>query len=79
MTGAQDAAYNALVHDVRLTLTPEQARWEVARSRQRLLEAVSSATVRGLDPSLYGEAGLHSLHERQHAGWIERWRRERGV
>ena len=79
MTGAHDEAYNALAHELRLALTPEQAKWELATSRQRLLEAISSATARGLDASLYGEAGLQSSHEREHARWIKRWRREAGV
>ena len=79
MTGEQDEAYNALGHHLRLALSPDQARWELATSRQRLLDAISSATARGLDASLYGEAGLLSSHEAEHAGWIKRWRRERGV
>lgn len=79
MTGDQDAAYNALGHHLRLALSLGQVRWELATSRQRLLDAISSATARGLDASLYGEAGLRSLHEAQHAGWIKRWRGERGV
>ncbi len=79
MTGEQVEAYNTLGYDLRLGLSPEQARWELATSRQRLLDAISSATARGLDASLYGDAGLHSLHETEHAGWIKRWRRERGV
>ena len=79
MTGAQDEAYNALAHDLRLALSPDQARWELATSRQRLLDAISSSTARGLDASLYGEAGLRSSHEAQHTGWIKRWRGEKGV
>ena len=79
MTGEQDAAYSALAHDLRLTLPVDQVRWELAQSRQRLLDAISSATARGLDASLYGEAGLRSLHEAQHTGWIKRWRGERGL
>ena len=79
MTGDQNEAHNALVHDLRLALSLDQVRWELATSRQRLLDAISSATARGLDASLYGEAGLRSLHEAQHAGWIKRWRGERGV
>ena len=79
MTGVQDGALNALVHDLRLALSPAQARWELAMSRQRLLDAISSATARGLDGSLYGEAGLRSTHEAQHTGWIKRWRREKGI
>jgi uncharacterized damage-inducible protein DinB len=73
MTGEQDEALNALEHELRLALSPEQARWELATSRRRLLDAISSATARGLGASLYGEAGLRSMHEAQHTGWIKRW------
>jgi uncharacterized damage-inducible protein DinB len=79
MTGEQDEAANALAYDLRRTLSLDQARWELATSRQRLLDAIASATARGLDASLYGEAGLLSSHEAEHAGWIKRWRRETGV
>jgi uncharacterized damage-inducible protein DinB len=66
MTNEQDGAYNALAHDLRLTLSLNQVRWELETSRQRLLTAISSGTARGLDGSLYGEAGLRSLHEAAH-------------
>ena len=79
MTGEQDAAYSALGHDLRLALSPAQAQWELATSRQRLLDAIAAATARGLDAALYGEAALRSTHEAQHTGWITRWRGERGV
>lgn len=79
MTSDQDEAYNALGHQLRLALSLDQMRWELSTSRQRLLDAISSATARGMDASLYGEAGLRSLHEAQHAAWIKRWRNERGV
>jgi uncharacterized damage-inducible protein DinB len=79
MTGEQDGIYSALGHSLRLALSPEQVRWELATSGQRLLDAISSATARGLDGSLYGEAGLRSNHEAAHAGWIKRWRGERGI
>ena len=79
MTGAQDESYNALAHDLRLGLSPGQAKWELTTSRQRLLDAISSASARGLDASLYGEAGLRSGHEAEHTGWIKRWRGEKGV
>jgi uncharacterized damage-inducible protein DinB len=79
MSGEQDAAYNALGHDLRLDLTTEQVKWELATSRQRLLDAIAAATERGRDGSLYGEAALRSTHEAQHAGWIKRWRGEKGV
>jgi hypothetical protein len=51
----------------------------LATTRQRLLEAIAAATPRGLDGSLYGEAGLHSGHEVVHASWIRRWRGEKGI
>ena len=79
MTPEQDAAYGAMGHDLRLNLSLGQVMWELMESRERLLNAIKSATPRGLDGSLYGEAGLKSGHERQHAGWIKRWRREKGV
>ena len=79
MTNDQDAAYNAIGHSLRLALSLDQVRWELATSRQRLLDAISSATPRGLDGSLYGEAGLRSLHEAVHTAWIKRWRGERNI
>ena len=79
MTSEQDEAYNALAHHLRLSLSLDQVRWELETSRQRLLTAISSATARGLDGSLYGEAGLRSPHEALHTEWIKRWREEKGV
>jgi uncharacterized damage-inducible protein DinB len=79
MTGDQDAAFNALATDLRRALSLDQVRWELETSRQRLLDAISAATTRGLDPSLYGEAGLRSMHETRHTGWIRRWRAQKGI
>ena len=79
MTPEQDEDYNALAYDLRRGLSVEQVRWELATSRQRLLDAIASATPRGLDASLYGEAGLRTAHEAEHTGWIKRWRAERGL
>jgi hypothetical protein len=79
MAEGQDETYNELGHSLRVGLSFDQVRWELTISRQRLLDAISSATARGLDGSLYGEAGLRSYHEQQHTGWIKRWREERGV
>ena len=79
MTGEQDAAYGVLGHDLRRNLSLEQIRWELDTSRQRLLDAISAATPRGLDGSFYGEAGLRSGHEAQHTSWIKRWRKEKGI
>jgi uncharacterized damage-inducible protein DinB len=77
MRREQTETLNALVHALRRSLSPDQARWELARSHERLLDAITSATPRGLDGSLYGEAGLLSTHEAEHTGWIRRWRGER--
>jgi uncharacterized damage-inducible protein DinB len=78
MKPEQDEALNEITYDERRNLSLEQVRWELDTSRQRLLDAIESATDRGLDPSLYGEAGLVSGHEAMHTAWIARWRREKG-
>ncbi len=79
LSGEQEDALNALVYQLRRDLPLAQARWELAESRRRLRDAIAAATPRGLDPSLYGEAGLRTTHEAAHAGWIRRWRREKGI
>jgi hypothetical protein len=79
MTGEQDDAYNALGYAMRQRLSVDQVKWELQTSRMRLLDAISSASPTGLDGSRYGEAGLRSTHEAQHAGWIKRWRGEKGL
>jgi uncharacterized damage-inducible protein DinB len=78
MSGEQDGTYSALGHDLRAGLPAAQAMWELEAAHRRLLSALASATERGLEPSLYGEAGLRSTHEAQHTEWIARWRGERG-
>lgn len=79
MSEEQDRIYDELGFDLRKELTLAQVRWELATSRQKLLNAISAATARGLDESLYGESPIRSMHERLHAGWIKRWRSERGI
>jgi uncharacterized damage-inducible protein DinB len=74
MTEEQDADLNALGLALRGSLPAAQARWELEEARRKLLEAIAAATPRGLDPSLYGEAGLVSTHEAEHAEWIRSWR-----
>lgn len=78
MTADQEAAFGPLMYSLRLALSLAQVRWELARSSQRLRDAIASASPRGLDGSLYGEAGLRSTHEAAHTGWIARWRGSRG-
>lgn len=79
MSDEQAAAYNALGYALRRDLSLDQVRWELAASQQRVLDAISSATTRGLDPSLYGDVALRSTHEGEHTEWIKRWRRARGI
>lgn len=79
MTGDQDADFNALGYALRRDLSLDQVRWELTTTHQRLLDAIGAATAPALDPSRYGEAGLRSSHAAQHAGWIRRWRGERGL
>jgi hypothetical protein len=74
MTHDQDEAFNVVAHSLRLALSLDHVRWELATSRHRLLDAISSAPPRGLDSSLYGEAGLRSSHEAAHTESIKRWR-----
>ena len=79
MNGEEDETLNQLVHKLRLDWSLEQARWELEVAGQRLARAISNASERGLDRSLYGEAGLTSTHEALHTSWIVRWRREKGL
>jgi uncharacterized damage-inducible protein DinB len=78
-TGSQDDEYNEVGHSLRQGMSAAQAKWELERSRKRLLDAISEATPRGLDASLYGSAGLVSSHEVEHTSWIKRWRTEKGI
>jgi uncharacterized damage-inducible protein DinB len=71
--------FNAFIHGLREGLSLAQVRWELETSRQRVLDAITAATERGLNGSLYGEAGLRSTHEATHTQWIKRWRDEKGV
>lgn len=77
--GEMDETINQMTQSLRKGLSVAQVKWELATSRQRVIDAITSATPRGLDPSLYGEASLRTTHEAQHTGWILRWRREKGV
>src|SRR5947207_3364516 len=54
MTDDQAETFSALGYSLRLPLSPDQLRWELATSGQRVLDAIAAATPRGLDPSLYG-------------------------
>jgi len=73
-----DDTLNGLVTAARWDLSLAQVEWEFAESHRRLMDALVLATPEGLDPSRYGEAGLTSGHESEHAAWIREWRAERG-
>ena len=77
MTEHQDEAHNAAGYEMRRSMSAAQARWELESSRHRLMDAITKAKPRALDPTLYGSAGLRSGHEEQHAEWLKRWRDER--
>jgi uncharacterized damage-inducible protein DinB len=79
MTEHQDEAYNATGYELRRSMSAAQARWELEQSRRKLLDAITAATPEALDPSRYGAAGLRSVHEDEHSGWIARWRGEKGI
>jgi len=78
MTEEQDDDFNTTGYAVRRAMSPAQARWELDRSRARLLDAIAAATPRALDPDNYGAAGLRSRHEDEHRAWIKRWRTDKG-
>ncbi len=78
MTDEQDDDFNEVGYQLRRTMSPAQARWELDHSRTRLLDAIAAAPPEALDPERYGAAGVRSSHEGQHAEWLERWRREKG-
>ena len=79
MAEGQDDMYNALAYGLRRAMTVAQVRWELETSRRKVLDAIAAATPRGLDPTLYCEAGLRSTHAAAHAAWIRRWRSEQGI
>ena len=66
-------------YEQRKGLGVAQAIWELEQTRERLLNAIANASPRGLDGSLYAEAGLRSTHELMHSYWISKWRQERGL
>jgi uncharacterized damage-inducible protein DinB len=79
LSDEEGEAFNVITHGLRAGLTVAQVRWELAETHRRVLDAVASATERGLDGTLYGEAGLRGSHEAVHTGWIRRWRKEMGM
>jgi len=78
LTSEQDEVLNQMVTQARWDHSLDQVRREFTESKARFLEALTRATSEGLDASRYGEAGLVSHHEAEHAGWIREWRADRG-
>jgi hypothetical protein len=79
ITDEEDELINAIVLNARRGIPLSQVLWELDNSRERLLHALGYATNRGLNPSLYGEAGLRSDHEFEHARYIQGWRQNHGI
>lgn len=77
LTSEEDQTLNDMVTRARWDHSLAQVRREFEDSKARFLEALANATPEGLDASRYGEAGLVSHHEAEHAGWIREWRTER--
>src|SRR5262249_7795927 len=78
MSDEQDDAYNEVGYELRRSISAKQARWELDSSRSKLMRAIEEAPPSALDTSRYGAAGLRSGHEEEHAGWLQRWRNEKG-
>ncbi len=79
LSSEQDDVYNELTYAKRKDFSLAQVRWEFETSRRKLLDAIASATEMGMDASRYGEPGLVSRHEVEHAGWIRAWRLKAGL
>ena len=77
MTEDEVEAFNAMIERMRSSLPLKQVLAELESSRARVLAAIDAATERGLDETRYGEAGLRSDHEFEHADIIRRWRERR--
>lgn len=78
MPTEENNAFNEMTVVQRRSLSLAQVWWEYESSLQRVIDALESATPRGLDESLYGESPPRTGHDAQHAGWLLRWRGERG-
>ncbi len=78
ITDEQCQVLNDINHSMFADCSLEQAWWELERTHQLVLNAISNATPRGLEPAHYAECGLQSDHEAEHIGWIETWRQRQG-
>lgn len=74
----ENNAFNDTTAAQRRHLSLQQVWWEYDSALQRVIDALQSATPRGLNESLYGESPPRTGHDAQHAGWLLRWRGERG-
>ena len=78
LTSEEDGTLNDMVTRARWDHSLAQVRREFDESKARFFDALANATPQGLDASRYGEAGLVSQHEAEHAGWMREGRAERG-
>lgn len=69
--------HNDLIWELRRDWSLEQALWELASTRERLLQQIAQLNSIGLDESRYGELALRTQHESEHAEVIRRWRQSR--
>ena len=79
MSREYDDVYNDMTYALRKDFSLAQVTWEFETTRRKLLEAIAAATEVGLDASRYGEPGLVSQHEVEHAGWIRAWREKNEI
>jgi uncharacterized damage-inducible protein DinB len=77
MTREQVDAFNDLTVEVRRPLSVEEVIREMTASREGVIAAIERASERALDSSRYGEAGLRSIHDLDHAETIRQWREQR--
>jgi hypothetical protein len=78
MTDKQVDTINDLTVELRRALPVEQVVREYGLACQRVLQAIAAASDRALDETLYGESGIRSSHDVEHAEAIRAWRSGRG-
>jgi len=78
-TPEQDELFNQVTAGWRRPLSLEQVMWELATSRQRVLDAVEALGSEGLERALQKEWPLRTGHESEHAGYIRLWRQSQGI
>jgi uncharacterized damage-inducible protein DinB len=78
MTPAEVDEFNDLTVRLRKRWSGQETVAQLQWARHRVLEAIEAATERAFDESLYGESGLRSEHDLEHAEHIRAWRQRKG-